>query len=92
MKYQRVLLNIQKLKVFEGKEALLVTRDAKGGYTKYLPDREYMINDHAYILCVKHDCPLKIDLQWLTIQYKQGFLAYGSSTNNGTWNMTGSFT
>lgn len=86
------VINNHKLKVFEGKEGILVTRNGKAGYTKYLPKGKYTINDHAYILYVKDNSPFKIDLQWLSIQYKQDFLAYASNSDNGTWNMTGFFT
>lgn len=85
------VINNHRLKVFEGKEGLLVTRNGKAGYTKYLPKGKYTINDHAYILYVKDDSPFKIDLQWLSIQYKHDFLAYASNSDNGTWNMTGFF-
>lgn len=85
------IINNHKLKVFEGKEGLLVTRNGKAGYTKYLEKGKYTINDHAYILFVKNDCPFKIDLQWFSIQYKQDFLSYASNSDNGTWNMTGFF-
>ena len=85
------VINNQKLKTFEDKEGLLVTRNGKAGYTKYLSKGKYTINDHAYILYVKKDSPYKIDLRWLSIQYKQNFLAYTSSSDNSTWNMTGFF-
>ncbi|MDE5994402.1 MAG: restriction endonuclease subunit S [Oscillospiraceae bacterium] len=86
------ILNGHKLKVFEGKEGLLITRNGKAGYTKYLEKGKYTINDHAYILFVKKSSPFKVDLQWLSIQYKQDFLEYASNADNGTWNMTGFFT
>lgn len=86
------VINDRPLKVFEGKEGLLVTRNGKAGYTKYLDKGKYTINDHAYILFVKDDCPYQIDLKWLATQYKQSFLDYSSSSDNGTWNMTGFFT
>lgn len=80
------------LKVFEKKEGLLVTRNGKAGCTKYIADGKYTINDHAYILFVKDDAPYKINLKWLSLQYKQEFLSYASNSDNGTWNMTGFFT
>lgn len=86
------VINNHRLKVFEDKEGLLVTRKGKAGYTKYLSKGKYTINDNAYILYVKEDSPFKIDLQWLSIQYKKDFLAYASNSDNGTWNMTGFFT
>lgn len=85
------IINNRPLKVFEGKEGLLVTRNGKAGYTKYLHDGKYTINDHAYILFVRDDTPYKINLKWLSLQYKQEFLAYASNSDNGTWNMTGFF-
>ena len=87
----KCIINNRPLKVFEGKEGLLVTRNGKAGYTKYLLNGKYTINDHAYILFVKEDTPYKINLKWLSIQYKQEFLAYASNSDNGTWNMTGFF-
>ena len=79
------------LKVFEGREGLLVTRNGKAGRTRFLEKGNYTINDHAYILYVKDDCPYKINLKWLLMQYKKDFLMFSSSSDNGTWNMTGFF-
>lgn len=84
-------INGKPLKVFEGREGLLVVRNGKAGTTTYLTKGDYTINDHAYILSVKDDCPYKVNLRWLSIQYKQAFLDYASSSDNGTWNMTGFF-
>ncbi|MFX0132960.1 MAG: N-6 DNA methylase [Candidatus Hodarchaeota archaeon] len=84
-------INGKLLKVFKDKEGLLVIRNGKAGTTIYLPKGNYTINDHAYILFVKKDCPYKIHLKWLSIQYKNEFLSYSSSSDNGTWNMTGFF-
>ncbi len=85
------IINNKKLKVFEGREGLLVTRNGKAGNVKYLRAGRYTINDHAYILFKKDDSPFEIDLQWISIQYRQAFLAYASNSDNGTWNMTGFF-
>jgi len=79
------------LKTFENKEGLLVARNGKAGTTRYLHKGFYTINDHAYILCVRDSCPYNINLKWLSIQYKKEFLNYSSSSDNGTWNMTGFF-
>lgn len=79
------------LKIFEGKEGLLVTRNGKAGQTRYLCEGAYTINDHAYILFNKPDSQYDINLKWLAIQYKAQFLMYSSSADNGTWNMTGFF-
>ena len=84
-------INNKPLKVFEGREGLLVTRNGKAGMTRFLPKGKYTINDHAYILYVKENSPYEIDLRWLAIQYRTDFLQFASSSDNGTWNMTGFF-
>lgn len=84
-------INNKDLKVFEGKEGLLVTRNGKAGQTRYLIEGAYTINDHAYILFNKKDSKYHINLKWLAIQYRSQFLMYSSSADNGTWNMTGFF-
>lgn len=81
----------RELKVFEDKEGLLVIRKGKAGTTQFLNPGKYTLNDDAYILFVREDCPYEIDLKWLAIQYKIEFLNYASSSDNGTWNMTGFF-
>lgn len=85
------ILKGKSLKIFEGKDGLLVTRNGKAGETVFLPAGRYTINDHAYILYNKQDCPYYINLKWLAIQYKSEFLSYSSSSDNGTWNKTGFF-
>ena len=82
---------IRPLKTFSDKEGLLVVRKGKAGGTRYLPKGNYTINDDAYILSVKDDCPYRIDLRWFAIAYKSEFLAYASNSDNGTWNKTGFF-
>ncbi|MFT8705507.1 MAG: restriction endonuclease subunit S [Bifidobacterium sp.] len=81
----------KELNTFEGKEGLLVVRKGKAGGTRYLPEGKYVINDDAYIVSVKNDCPYQIDLRWLAIACKTDFLAYASNSDNGTWNKTGFF-
>lgn len=85
-------INGRELKVFpDNKEGLLVIRKGKAGKTVFLPPGLYTLNDDAYILFVKDTCPYKIHLKWLAIQYREEFLSYASSSDNGTWNMTGFF-
>ena len=84
-------INNKPLKVFENREGLLVTRNGKAGMTRFLSKGKYTINDHAYILYVRDDSPYSIDLRWLAIQYRTEFLQFTSSSDNGTWNMTGFF-
>lgn len=83
------LPNGKMLKSFFGSSALLVARNGKAGTTRFLPAGKYTINDHAYILSIRSGCPYDVDLQWLSIQYKDAFLQYASSSDNGTWNKSG---
>lgn len=76
---------------FEQRDGLLVTRKGKAGNVRYLPKGRYTLNDDAYILYERDDSEYKINLQWLSIQYKQEFLLHASNSDNGTWNMTGFF-
>ena len=76
---------------FSGKEGLLVTRKGKAGHIEYLRPDHYIINDDAYILYIRNECKYKIDLIWLSIQYRRAFYRYASNSDNGTWNMTGFF-
>lgn len=85
-------INNRKLKVFStNKEGLLVIRKGKAGNTVYLKAGDYTLNDDAYILFKKDNCPFRINLKWVSIQYHKDFLDYASSSDNGTWNMTGFF-
>ncbi|MBQ8050671.1 MAG: restriction endonuclease subunit S [Bacteroidaceae bacterium] len=84
-------INGRQLKVFEDREGLLVIRKGKAGNTYFLTPGKYTLNDDAYILFVKDNCRYQIHLKWLSIQYRSDFLAYASSSDNGTWNMTGFF-
>lgn len=79
------------LKVFENREGILVIRNGKAGTAFYLEKGKYAITDHAYILVLKNDCPYQVSLKWLMYQYRWKFLEYSSSSDNGTWNMTGFF-
>ena len=84
-------INGKPLKVFEGKDGLLIARNGKAGTTRYLVPGMYTTNDHAYIISVKKNCPYKINLRWFAIQYRSTILSFSSSSDNGTWNKTGFF-
>lgn len=85
------ILNGSPIKINTRKETLLIARNGNAGQTEYIVNEKYTINDHAYILFVKDDCPYKINLKWFSIQYRSEIMNYTSSSANGTWNMTGFF-
>lgn len=84
-------INGKVINVFDNKEGLLIVRKGKAGTIKFIPKGNYTINDDAYILSIKDAYKEKVDLKWLSICYKQAFMDYASSSDNGTWNKTGFF-
>ncbi len=87
----KVYLNGRELEVLEDKEGILVIRKGKAGITFYHEKGKYALTDDAYFLTIKKDCEYDISLKWLISQYRQMFFKYSSSSDNGTWNMTGFF-
>lgn len=83
-------IGAKQIKVFENLEGILIVRNGKAGTSFYLEKGRYTINDHAYILSLK-SISYDILLKWLMYQLKPTFLEYSSSSDNGTWNMTGFF-
>jgi len=84
-------LNGRELEILEDQEGILVIRKGKAGTTYYREKGKYTLTDDAYFLTVKEDCEYNINLKWLISQYRQTFFDYSSSSDNGTWNMTGFF-
>ena len=84
-------LNEKPLQVFEDREGILVIRNGKAGSTFYLNKGKYTITDHAYILILNNNCPYEVSLRWFMYKYRWLFYQYISSSDNGTWNMTGFF-
>ena len=84
-------INGKNLKISKNKESILVVRKGKAGKIRYLPKNTYTINDDAYLLHIRDEYLDMINLRWLVLQYKDMFLQYSSSSDNGTWNKTGFF-
>ena len=82
-------INEKPLKIFED-EGILIIRKGKAGASFYLEKGSYTITDDAYILYLKNNM-YEISLKWLMYKLKPTFLEYASSSDNGTWNMTGFF-
>lgn len=82
------VINGKKIKVFEDKEGILVVRKGKAGTLCFLSPNKYTVNDDAYILSIKEDTKFDISLKWFMYQYKDKFLEFSSSSDNGTWNKT----
>lgn len=84
-------LNGKRLKVLEDKECIIVIRKGKAGTIYYRAKGKYALTDDAYLLTVKELCKYEVSLRWIIAQYRQLFWDYSSSSDNGTWNMTGFF-
>jgi hypothetical protein len=79
------------IKVFRDQEGILVVRKGKAGSSKFLVKGKYTLTDDAYILFIREECRYSIELKWLEIQYRGTFMDFSSSSDNGTWNMSGFF-
>ena len=84
-------LNGKLIKVFQGLDGILVSRNGKAGSIRFLKSGKYTLTDHAYILHLRDDCPYEVLLKWFIIQYANTFFDYTSSSDNATWDMTGFF-
>ncbi len=84
-------LNGRELKVITEGEGILVIRKGKAGTTYYREEGRYALTDDAYFLTIKEDCNYDFSLNWFIAQYRLRFFDYSSSSDNGTWNMTGFF-
>lgn len=75
-----------KIQYLDNQEGILIVRKGKAGTIRYLPKGKYTTNDDAYLLTLKKEFQDKIKLKWITYEYKDLFLKYSSSSDNGTWN------
>lgn len=83
------LPNGKKMKVFEDKEGILIARNGNAGTMTWLKPGKYTINDHAYILYLKDDCPYEINLRWFSFAMKEYMLNFVTTkTGNKTWSVT----
>ena len=70
-------------------EGVHISRNGKAGNITYLPNGDYTLNDHAYILIRKPSIDWQVSLEWLAKTQKAMFKEYSSKSENGTWNKTG---
>ena len=75
-----------KIHYLDNQEGILIVRKGKAGTIRYLSKGKYATNDDAYLLTLKKEFKDKIELKWITYEYKDLFLKYSSSSDNGTWN------
>ena len=72
----------------ENRAVIHVVRKGKAGSTAYFESGNYTINDDAYLLYLKDNCPYQVSLKWLMYELRPKFLEYSSGADNGTWNKT----
>ena len=77
----------KKLKVFEDKVGILISRVGVGsGTSTFLPEGKYTITENAYILYLKESLHYEINLRWLMYQYRKRFFEFRSVSDYGVWN------
>ena len=88
------------ISVSEGVPVIHVVRKGKAGSTAFFEAGDYTINDDAYLLYLRKQTESTtlqtnpeyvVNLKWLFYEYRSLFFQYSSSSDNGTWNMTGFF-
>jgi restriction endonuclease S subunit len=88
--------NGRTLRVFEGKQGLLVARNGKAGQMTYIKPGAYTINDHAYILSLRDDFKEEAGittagqergfLLWFMYSFQEQMSSFASKAANATWN------
>lgn len=70
-------------------EGVHIVRKGKAGTITFLKKNSYVLNDDAYLLILKNNADVKIDLEWLCYTQKDLFFSFSTSSDNGTWSKTG---
>lgn len=87
-KFRHPKNSAKSISTIEGKPIIHVVRKGKAGHVAYFEKGNYTINDDAYLLYLRDDCPYRVSLKWLMYTLKPDFLEYATSSDNGTWNKT----
>ncbi len=87
------LPNGKKLKLFEGQEGIVISRNGNAGTMSYLKPGTYTLTDHAYIIYLKSDCKYAIDLNWFIWAFQNEIKEKYQTTKEGnqTWSITECF-
>ncbi len=88
-----ILPNGKRLKLFNNKEGIVVSRNGYAGTMSYLKPGLYTLTDHAYILYIKDNCKYDIDLNWfiLSNQYEIQEQFLTTKAGNQTFSITECF-
>lgn len=70
-------------------DGIHIIRKGKAGTITYLEKNSYVLNDDAYLITLKKNNLIKVDLEWLYYTQKELFLNFSTSSDNGTWSKTG---
>ncbi len=81
-------INGRPLKVFEGKDGILVTRIGNAGNSRYLKNGAYAITENAYVLYLQDNLKFDVNLKWLLHELKSIIFEYSPHADYGAWNMS----
>lgn len=74
-----------KIKIFTG-PCILISRKGQSGTMRYIDDREFTINDDAYVLYIKDEFKNEIILEWVYLMLQKLFFNIATSKEgNGTF-------
>ncbi|MBR1747358.1 MAG: restriction endonuclease subunit S [Clostridia bacterium] len=78
-----ILPNGKELKLFKGKEGIVISRNGYAGTMSYLEPSIYTLTDHAYILFKKDRCKYDIDLHWFIFSFQKHIREKYLTTKSG---------
>lgn len=83
-----ILPSGKKLKLFENKEGIVISRNGYAGTMSYLEPGLYTLTDHAYILFKRDDCKYDIDLKWFILEFQNDIRKRFLTTQSGNQTFT----
>ena len=84
-----ILPNGSPLKLYEGQEGIVISRNGYAGEMSFLSAGRYTLTDHAYILFCLKDCPFAINYQWFVFAYQSEMKKFITvQKGNQTWSIT----
>lgn len=76
----------EEIKIFEEK-GILIARNGYAGKMRYISNKKFTANDHAYILTLKEDWKNKVNYEWFIYQYQSLIRKMTTSkSDNATFN------
>jgi hypothetical protein len=84
---RKAMPNNRKLKIFQGPCILVARKGFLGGTMTHIKNKDFAMNDDAYVMILKKKWKDKLNLRWFIYQYQNLFYnIMTSKTDNATFN------